>query len=482
MFFLGLVGQGYLGAGVRQKNVLLIVVDALRADRLGCYGYTRVVNGQKVSLTPNIDRLAEKGALFENCVSQSNWTPTSMASMLYSVNPTVRSLSHSYEYLGEAGMYHCLFADVQKCYLENDYDRVAVQSNPHLLGGTFTSMFDHIVNVVPHPFRESDYQLFGKEVMHGDAAAVNLHAYSAVKSAARNNRSFILYLHYMDVHEPYPWRDEYRSLFPDGAKGTEDFGNLRLEVGKKYYEFGATGKYSGEYAERLQRLVDDYDASLMYLDRRVGELLNFLADRKLFGNTLIIFAADHGQEFGEHGNIGHCTDFHHEQARVPLICVGGAMPAGARVKSFVRNIDIIPTIEGYMEFYPKCDGENLLPAVELAAKGTVAPNREVFACSDYPSNLTPSLMMKMLISPELTKYILTLDDKGKVVREELYDLVADPDERRDLSAARPRVLDAARARLDELHLRPATGQTRTSRARVPTPIIRERLRSIGYLQ
>jgi len=482
---MGIVLASLAPQRAKPRNILMVVVDSLPAERLGCYGYSRVVNGVKTSMTPNIDSLVEKGTLFENCISQSNWTPTSMASMLYSANPTARSFSHSFDYLSTLGADHCLFSEMSKSFIEYDYDRYCVQTNPYLMGSTFTSMFDFLANVVPRPFRTSDYRLMGKDVIHGDAGAVNKQAYSVISGAKKKDRGFVLYLHYMDVHEPYPWHPAFCQALGIAGKGPENFGDLRNDCCVAYMKGGSTGQYAPDFAKRIERLSSDYDQSLAYLDNRLGELFKYLEDQRLMEDTFLIFCADHGQQFGQHGNIGHCLDMHHEETHVPLVFVGGGMPAGVRVPTQVRNLDIIPTIEEFVGLHPKSDGEELLSVAKAAEALSPAPDREVFSCSDYPSDINPDKMMKMIVSPSRLKYIATEDKTGKVVKEELFDLLKDGDERTNLASATPDEIAAMRARLAEIYSqapsRPAPS-TASAPAKGPkSPVIRERLRSVGYL-
>ncbi len=472
----------FMGAKPRPKHVILIVVDSLRADRLGCYGYTREIDGRRVSLTPNMDALADKGALFEACIAQSNWTATSMASMLYSINPTVRTNYHSFDYLESIGNGHCLLSELPRALLESDFQRGNVQTNPYLVGAEFTSLFDVVINAVPHPFREASYERMGSDVQHADAAVVNESSLSMIDIAVKRDRSMFLYAHYMDVHEPYIWREEYRKVFADGAKEPESFHNLRIETPAQYEAVGRTGLYEGEFAQRIQRLSNDYDACLMYLDMRIGELLEGISQRLPAEDTMIVLASDHGQEFGEHGNIGHCLDMYGEEVDVPLIMCGGEMPPGARVRSYVRNIDIIPTISRFIEFYPKSEGEDLTGLVLEAVVGRPTSDREVFSCSDYSPDINPHHKLTMLISRDRLKYVVTEDESGVVLREELYDIAADKDERSNILESRPDDVAAMRQRIQGMY---APGEARGVTARPASgaaPATRERLRAVGYLQ
>jgi len=420
----------------RPRHGLLIVVDALRADRLGCYGYTREIEGRERSLTPNIDRLAGEGALFERCYSQSSWTGTSMASMLYSVNPTVHTDYHSYDYLEPLGPGHSLFGMVGEVNVGRAYDKVNVQTNPFVLDSLFTSLFDRIVNAVPHHFRERPDALPGPTERYANAAEVNSYALEAADRALEKGRSFLLYLHYMDVHEPYVWRMRYRRLFDDGAKGPANYAILRRDAPKFYRPDEPPGsRYPEEFARKLEHLSNDYDASLMYLDDRLGGLFRALERRGVLDDTMLVLAADHGQEFGEHGNVGHGSALTPEQVHVPLIISGGGMPAGVRVATRVANLDIMPTLSEYVGLSPHAEGRGLAPLAAKAASAELSEARAVFACADFTPTVIEDRMKLMVISPGGLKYVATRDREGNLIREELYDLTDDPGEWRNLAAA-----------------------------------------------
>lgn len=461
------------------KNVVLIVADALRADRLGCYGYTRLIDGQKKSLTPNIDALADRGVLFETCMAQSSWTATSMASMLYTINPTVHTSYHSYDYLATAPESSCLFGTINQAFLGRDYDKVNVQTNPFVLDSLFTSIFDHIVNAVRNPFRDTPEKVTSNKARYANAAEVNQYAFEAIENSLAKKRSFVLYLHYMDVHEPYIWRREFRSLFPDGAQRPEDYGILRRDCPAEYEKL-PTGEYDADFALRLERISNDYDASLMFLDRQLGRLIDYLEKHDLTNRTMIVLAADHGQEFGEHGNVGHGSALTKAQIHVPLIITEKTLPKALRVRSLVANVDIMPTIGDYVDLRPNSAGESLYPLVSDAAALRPTSDRQVYACADFTPTVLEDRMKIMLIAPDRMKLVSTRDKTGNVLEEELYDLINDPHESRNLSDERPQDLARLRTDLKLVHGRKSDRASRT--LNTMPPLVRSRLKALGYLQ
>ena len=365
--------------------------------------------------------------------------------------------------------------------LERDYDRVNVQTNPYVLDSLFTSIFDHLVNATNRPFRDTPDKLPPATVAYANAAEVNQYAFDEIDRSLAKGRNFIAYLHYMDVHEPYLHRKPYRSLFSGSDKPLADYAVLRRDAPKEYAKDGRIG-FDREFAERLDQLANDYDASLMYYDDRFADLIDFVESRGLSENTLIVWAADHGQAFGEHGLVGHGSALYMEQIHVPLVIVGGGMPPGTRVASVVSNVDILPTIGQYIGLPPQSDGKSLYPVAELAAAHGITKDREVYACADYTPQVIEDQIVMMVQSPSRMKYILTRSTDGRTLREELYDLALDPLEESDLSSEKPEVMATLRKRLEEIHNRRGASKGAPRGKKTMAPAVRARLKALGYLR
>lgn len=450
-----------------RRNVILLVVDCLRADRLGCYGYTRKIDGREISLTPNIDGLAAKGALFELAFSQSNWTETSMASMIYSVRPLATSHHHTYAYLTSPEDTLTYFLDYG--YIEQGpYVKIAVQTNPLLVASPFAGAFDIIINLsgFPRVFKHATTQA-SNGLMHQRADVVHRKALDAIALAGENN--IFLYIHYMDMHEPYAPVERFRQLFAPGVR--YDFGALAVDAAQR--------PDADDVVQRVMSLRDDYDASLMFLDEQIGLFLAELDRRGVLKESLLIFASDHGQSLGERGVVGHAHTLYPQETHVPLILAGPDVPA-ARVRTRVRNLDIFPTIAAWIGISPSQYGEDLMPLVEAVQRREMTTHREVFSCMDFPP-VNRHLKREMLIAPSGAACVITSDDDGRTLKEEYYEMASDPQMQSALDDEE--MLGRLKQKLQALKSEKAEEESETGGRDQPgdNPVRRAHLRSLGYL-
>lgn len=450
-----------------RRHVVLLVCDSLRADRLGCMGYTRLIDGVQGSLTPNIDALATGGTLFEAAFSQSDWTETSMASMLYSVWPVVTEPYHSLNYLPDPArtLTYCLDHSLLD---GGPYVKLAAQSNTLLMKAPFTSPFEFIANQsgFPRVFKNKTLHPSPKQ-QYERADVLNRMALSELHHAGGDN--ILLYVHYMDTHETYVPLPEYRRHFPKGVN--YNFGNLVKDVREN----------GGDPLVKKQiiTLGDDYDASLMFLDKQIGDFLGELAERGIARDSMIILASDHGQSLGERNVVGHGHTLYPEETHVPLIIAGGGFPRG-RVGARVRNIDIFPTIAERVGLAPRQSGISLRRLSDPPQAGGVAGHREVFSCMDYPPRHR-GLKREMLITAEGCAYVVTTSSKGKLISEEVFNVNRDPGMLRPLEDDSVRQMAA-----EKLAKLMASARSRPAAPESPyynnlNPVHLRQLRSLGYI-
>jgi len=290
-------------------NVLLIVLDTLRADHLSVYGYSRATS-------PNIDRFAQEGVLFERAFANSSWTVASHASLMTGhyvfthgadgFVPLDGTLPTLAEELAQRGYITAGFvANTYWVSRRSGFARGFV----HFEDG-FRSPGDMAVRtvygrglaryVLPH---------LGFTDILGLARAADIN-HDLLKWLERSyDRPFFVFLNYMDVHSPYLPPLAYRATFSDGIDGARllELVNTRL--------FGARELPP----EERQMAVDAYDSSLAYLDAELGSLFATLDEQGVFNNTLVILTSDHGESFGEHELFAHPNSLYREQIHVPLI-------------------------------------------------------------------------------------------------------------------------------------------------------------------
>jgi len=294
-------------------NILYVVMDTQRVDRLGCYGNRR-------GLTPHIDTLAARGTLFEEAYATSSWTWPSTASLLTGLIPDEH---------GVTGNESCTLAyrlrTLAEVLARRGYTTAAFSGNPLIVGSRqFDQGFEHFDGSVPD-FRMSD------ELVPPAIEWLRANA----------SRRFFMYLHLVDPHVPHrPHPDEVARLGlgppPPGwpEQGHEGLRNLVLEKG------GLTDSQRA-YMEGL------YDASVATGDRWIGAFLAELERLGLTEKTVICFTADHGEGLFDHGMFGHGHSVYGEEVHVPLLFAGPGVDVGRRVAGTVSNRHAATTLASF---------------------------------------------------------------------------------------------------------------------------------------
>lgn len=424
-------GPVHLSAGAerseraeKRPNVLFILVDTLRHDRLAAYGYERH------ETSPEIQRwLAEPGAVVEDAYSQAPWTLPSVISFMTGISPGEMLGTDMTSFGIPAGV-----KPLAERMAELGYRTGGFVGNPVLHAGAGFGRGFGTYYAPP-----ADVQWLRR---HADE--INRHAVPWLRAAQRE--PFFLYVHYIDPHDPYE--------------------NPDMINGRAYFMPDYTGAVAGDwihgiYNGRIQLQDPErdipyiqalYDGEVRYVDRHIGALLAAL-DPEVLENTLVVLTADHGEELGEHGGWKHGQTLYEEQIHVPLIVRwDGHVKPGTRLSGTVRLLDLVPTLlaaaGGKME--EAFDGIDLLPA--LTGRGEL-PRRPAFAegLSGGPLRAAAILDRQKLIlfnreepfrpADALQEHLWQVDLQ-RLRRTELYDLGKDPGERTDLSSARPREVDA----------------------------------------
>jgi len=368
-------------------NILLISIDTLRRDHLGCYGYRRAT-------TPCIDKLARRGVLYERPNSTSSWTLPAHTSLLTGLYPA--------------------FHGVQD-------DGVSLPEEIPTLAGNLKSDGYRTLAVVSHLYVSSRFGLnrgfdvFDDELIDGGvrnpvAAEVVDRALARMPSA-ESAEPWFAFLHFFDPHWDYspPPPFDRRFTVPS-YRGPID-GTMRSMT-----PYLVPGRRMG--AADLQHLIDLYDGEIAYVDAQIGRLLDELDSRHLLENTVIVLTGDHGEEFKEHGLLGHGQTLYAEQLRVPLIIAGPTgLPEGAHSRETVSLVDLAPTLLALAgaEPLPETAGVSLLKREQL-------PDRVVFSESIRFGNE----MRCARVGPYKMIHYLQGD------RRFFFDLRADPGEQRPL--------------------------------------------------
>ncbi len=426
--------------------MVVIVIDTLRADRLGCYG-------SDLGATPRIDRFAEQSVVFEKAYSHAPWTLPSMASLFTSQVP----LQHRADGMGNR--FRALAEEavtLAETFQDASY-RTAGVFNVRFLSASF-GMTQGLDQVDVHL---GDHNLDTRQATGTTDAA--LEWLDEVGS-----ESFLLMVHYFDPHLVYEPPQPYRRRFaaPEDQE-TDDpvFGDGREMIA---YHTGRL-EIAGKVVRRLERL---YNGEVAYTDAEVGRLLDGLEERGLAATSVVVLLSDHGEEFGDHGRFEHAHSLYDELLHVPLIVRAPGIGAG-RVRSTVGMMDVAPTLceLSGLDVPPGFAGVGMHDLM----LGQVGSDRPVYA----QGNLWRPSGFSWREGPH--KLIVTPAFMETERRIELYDVAADPREQRNLSTLQPerasRMLETA-----EAYQRWARQQANPEVPAEISPEDEARLRALGYLE
>ena len=412
-------------------NVVFILIDTLRADRLSSYGYERPTS-------PVMDALADRGVRFSNAQAQSSWTKCSMASLwtgLFAQRSGVTRFDHA---IPDSAT---LPAEI---FRAAGYTTAGLWRNGWVASNFgFAQGFDIYLRPVP---RDDAAHLERRGRAEAKVPGSDEDLTLAAREFIRTNRNdkFLLYLHYMDLHQ-YVYDDEAAEL-----------------------EFGTS-------------ISDVYDRAIHWTDRNVGALLATLDELDLAKRTIVVITADHGEAFGEHGAEGHARDLYQEVVHVPLLM---ALPfrvdGGLVVDPLVRNVDIWPTVLDLLGLpaLPGADGVSLAPAMLAAARGEWV---ELPPAQAYLDQVWGRMDLKPLplasLQRESRKIIYNQTKPDETLQ--VFDLATDPRERRNLREAPPGWLDELRPQLDASFAGESPwGETKT--VEIDTLELNQ-LRALGYV-
>jgi arylsulfatase A-like enzyme len=439
-------------------NVLLIVLDTVRADRLSLYGYGR-------ETTPNLARLAPAGVRFERARASAPWTLPSHASLFTARWPHELDVERK----GRLDTTHTTLAEFLR---ERGYATAGFVANQFYCGREsglargFDSYADFPING-PEIFRASSLgwllsrvaaRIWGEVCWWctGDAASTIVLDFARKDAGALNRefldwlathdgRPFFAFLNYFDAHDPYLVPRGAPSRFAAGPKSRGDFAMLR--------DWQKSNKQ--ELTEReIQLARDSYDDCIAALDHDLGRLIAELEARGVLERTLLIITADHGEQFGEHGDFGHGYSVYEPEVRVPLVMIcPGLIPRGQVAEAAASLRDVPATVIELLGW----NGDARLPGRSLAAAWRQPPDANSGSSAITLSELAAPLEV-LPGRPKFDGPIHAVVCEGNVYirhgsgAEELYDLDADPAESQNLSgkpAAGP-VLERCRELLGQL--------------------------------
>lgn len=453
-----------------RPNVILIVLDATRADHLSCYGYRRVT-------TPNLDAFARKATRYTHAWAGSTWTLPSIATLFTGVWPGKHGANRRHPFLDTE------LPTLAELLASAGYDTYGVSNNSWISSATgFARGFrrfdkvwqllqdgtdvlsDRMVGVFSHdrfgakdlaksvargnPFKNLLNTFYGRVLYkRGDsgAAKVNRLVGSWLKERRTTDPAGI-FLHYLEPHLPFhppqPWKGRF---LPSGVN--EERAN-RVNLDAWAYLAGRAEMT----AEDFEIFAALYDAEISYLDHRLGELFGMLDDRGLFDDSLIVVTADHGENLGEHGLLDHQYSIHEPLLNVPFLVKGPGSGGGRVSNALVQSFDAFATFVRAAGAEDPAAAERdaiPLPSPEGRARTHLfaeylqpQPDPKVLEARFPGFDASPWDRALTAARNERHKYVLS--SRGE---EELFDLQRDPEERVNVLDEEPDAADELREAL-----------------------------------
>ncbi len=360
------------------RNVILLSIDTLRADHLGFYGYERATS-------PFLDELSARSLVVERMIAESATTDSSHMTMFTSLPSPL----HGVDFRTLLAPIAVPVVTLAEAFRSEGFDTAAFTENGPLLHARgFELGFARYVENVSPDIR----------------APVGLVKRTLNQARAwlsdQRDRPFFLFLHTFQVHAPYRPPKQYGQLF---------------------------GKQSSKSVL--------YDREIRYVDAQLRDFVNWLASEGVLDDTILVILSDHGEEFHEHGNVGHATLPYETVLHVPLLFAGSGLPVGRLAGPFA-HIDLMPTLlELAGVRAPNGLHGSSFASQVLAGTNDIPVERALFSTSW----VTPAEVQAPATAVRHGNYKLIQYRVNGKVRNELYDLASDQDEQLDLSRAEPEI-------------------------------------------
>ena len=366
-------------------SVVVLLLDTLRADHLGAYGYSR-------DTSPHLDNFAKENSLFLNAVSAAPWTPASVASILTGLYPVSHGMMppNDRETARNAFRLNANLDTLPELFGGAGYQTGAITPNPWM-----SKEFGY-----DQGFQSYHYLLRER------ADKITDNAIELVDKMSSQSKPFFLYVHYLDPHDPYDPPGEFASL----------------------YRGAVPGKFA--YPEKMSNFLGKYDGEIRFMDREIGRLFAHLRAKNAWENTIIVIVGDHGEQFMEHGNHTHGFMLHSEELHVPLMLkVPGQ--GSRRVETTVSTVDIFPTLLSLANVVAPAEvpGVSLFDEPALLARPAVLS--EIRRKYSQKSVVTPQgkkLILQVPLKEDSSDFLRSLERWKNPEVLGTYDRAVDPEE------------------------------------------------------
>lgn len=384
-----------------KKNIVIVIIDALRLKNLSLFGYHKETD-------KNIKSIAKASVIFQNHFSSSNSTAPSVTSILTGLYPHNHGILHQLPYTKPEEIRkfsrtnHFWFPGFLK---EQGYGTICID----WVGLWFKKDFDYYGEGEEKPDYVKPLAPFrsAKEI-------TNL----AIEKIDQSKKPFFLFLHFWDTHFPFPHVNYHEQ------GGEQELNQLLSQVKNLLQREYLKGKLEGNDLYTIEGIIKKYDLSIESVDDQIGKLYDFLKSKGLWEDTIFVLMGDHGTNLTEHGIYFSSSGLYDPSIHTPLIMRFPGLN-GKSVQEFVQNIDVIPTILDYLELRTdkEFDGKSLLELI----KNGLSIRKDVLSidglCEDIKSIRTKE--MKIILA-ENNFCNLCKSNHHESVEE--YDLKKDPEE------------------------------------------------------
>jgi choline-sulfatase len=414
-----------------EPNVVLIVIDTLRADHLPFYGYQK-------NTAPFLSQMASQSVVFEQAISASSWTAPATASIVTGLMPFQHGIVNGY-YISkgfklELNRIPNKVQTIAELLKENGYKTYAVSDNINICRAMgFHQGFDRFQRFLYKDEKKMDQTLmkWSKEI--------------------KANKKYFLYIHYNDVHAPFHPREPW------------------YQKSDKFKE----------------NLISLYDSEINYLDEKIKKMYHHYGWDK---NTLVIVVADHGEELWDHDKVGHGFSLFQEVVRVPfLIYFPERHQSPKRITTKVSNMDVMPTIQHYLQLKSSQakTGINLMPLIKSGDTGA-GDSRYIFShlilsYQDKLKNQMVRATFKSIVNDKW-KYIFRFkEETGTIFRRQLFNLDLDPGEKNNIYEENKKVASRLVSKYLKFEKNCKRYQSKKSKPNLDKEKMDE-LRTLGYVK
>jgi arylsulfatase A-like enzyme len=380
-------------------NIIVIIMDTVRQDRLSCYGYSR-------ETSPNLERLSKTSRVYDNAYSTSGWTAPAHASLFTGLYPIAHGTTQKNWTMDKD------LTTLAEILSAVGYKTFAVSENPWL------SKLFH--------FDQGFSEYYETWRIRNESPEENLafELFSRFVNQAEKGRPFFAFINFMAAHNPYNSSHQFFGHF------TSDKSIYCTDNSWQGFFLGRR-KFS---PQEIQQLNEHYDEEILYVDYLVGRIADLLVEKQIWDETVFVVTSDHGENIGDHGLMDHVFSLYQTTIKIPLLIhYPGLFPADTRDEQFVQILDIFPTLLGIVGV----DSERIRFQGLDITKSDPRAERAVICEYDYPQQVLSNYSKEERESEDLAKFKRRIKsiifhghkfiwaDDGKY---ELYDLGRDPGE------------------------------------------------------